>query len=143
VYSQLRCSAFGGVLHIISCILSSDAQPSAECFILFRVFLLRWLLWTSNIVLYIQNYFSGKLWVLCHLLFFLHTLSTLCILIKVYFLHTLCMHLWDADKQKKQTNKMYRVQQYAVCGILCTLYSTFYFFRPPWNHYYNSSIRGI
>jgi hypothetical protein len=63
VYSQLRCSAFGGVLYNISCIRSSDAQPSAEFFILFRVFSLRWLLCTSNTVLYMQNYISGKLWV--------------------------------------------------------------------------------
>ena len=38
VYSQLKCSAFGGIMHNIPSILISDDQPSAECCVLFRVF---------------------------------------------------------------------------------------------------------
>jgi hypothetical protein len=84
---MLRCSAFGGVLYNISCILRSDNQPSAECCILFRVFAAQIISLRRSVayyfvyshfadccapvtlyyVLYIQNYFSGKLWVLCHL----------------------------------------------------------------------------
>jgi hypothetical protein len=49
VYSQLKCSAFGGILHIISCILSSDAQPAADCRILFCVFTAQMLSLRQNI----------------------------------------------------------------------------------------------